>query len=696
MIGRKIDERYELQHLLGGGGMSNVYVAWDEILQRKVALKIIHIPPNEKHETVKRFEREVQNTTKLSHENVVSVLDVGEEEDCFFLVMEYIEGPTLYDYIQSNGSLMPDKAVQFFQQILSGIQHAHEHGIVHRDIKPQNMMINRNQTLKIVDFGIAKAISETAMTETNHVVGTVQYLSPEQAKGEATGERSDIYSAGVVLYEMLMGTPPFNGETPVSIAIKHIQDAIPNVTDTRKDVPQALSNVILKATEKDPSNRYSSVSEMAHDVETTLTPDRRGEKPYQTDENATKTVEIDKSALATQPKASQDQPKGTAKIPIVPTTEGNNKNQTMYQPKQKRSLGKKIWFAVIFLVLFVGLFFFMTAAMTKNKYSQVPNVVGQTEENAQKMLKDQNLKVGQMTQRYNDQFDKGRIIQVNPKTETKVKQKSEVDLVISRGPHIEDMPDVRGLPKSEAEKKLKSLGFNQIHYQTAYTQNNIAKGNIESQNISPGESVNVSSTPVTLTESLGVRQIQIGDYTNENFEAVKSSLENEGISVVVDKVREDDDVESGYIINHSPKNEEVDEGADVHFIVSSGKASSKEKDKETSKEDKETNNDTSTQDKEDASNEDEETEDDNMKEDKHITQNVSIPYSGKEDKPQKVDIYVTDKAHKSSSLLESFTITKDTNRSINLTVAEDASASYIIKVDGQTVAQDSFEYDEVA
>ena len=188
MIGRIIDERYELKHILGGGGMSNVYVAWDQILNRQVAVKMIHVSPNEKHETIARFEREVQNTTILSHENIVSVLDVGEEDDCFFLVMEYIEGPTLSDYIKSHGQLSPQKAIQFAEQIFNGIQHAHEKGIVHRDIKPQNIIIDRNQTLKIVDFGIAKALSETAMTQTNHVVGTVQYLSPEQAKGEKTGE----------------------------------------------------------------------------------------------------------------------------------------------------------------------------------------------------------------------------------------------------------------------------------------------------------------------------------------------------------------------------------------------------------------------------------------------------------------------------------------------------------------------------
>ncbi len=179
------------------------------------------------------------------------MIDVDEEDDCYYLVMEYIEGPTSSEYIESHGPLSVDTAINFTNQILDGIKHAHDMRIVHRDIKPQNILIDSNKTLKIFDFGIAKALSETSLTQTNHVLGTVQYFSPEQAKGEATDECTDIYSIGIVLYEMLVGEPPFNGETAVSIAIKHIQDSVPNVTtDVRKDIPQSLSNVILRATEK--------------------------------------------------------------------------------------------------------------------------------------------------------------------------------------------------------------------------------------------------------------------------------------------------------------------------------------------------------------------------------------------------------------------------------------------------------------
>jgi serine/threonine protein kinase len=251
MIGKVINDRYEVLEKLGGGGMSVVYLAEDTILKRKVAIKAISIPANEKEETIERFEREVHNLTQLAHKNIVNVYDVTENDDCFFIVMEYIDGPTLSEYIANHQPLDIQTIINFTEQIIEGIKHAHETRIVHRDIKPQNILIEKDKTLKILDFGIAKALSETTMTQTNHVLGTVQYLSPEQARGESTDSGTDIYSIGVVLYEMLVGKPPYNGENAISIAIKHIQDDMPNPTDQRKDVPQALSNVVLKATEKD-------------------------------------------------------------------------------------------------------------------------------------------------------------------------------------------------------------------------------------------------------------------------------------------------------------------------------------------------------------------------------------------------------------------------------------------------------------
>ncbi|ARJ51659.1 Stk1 family PASTA domain-containing Ser/Thr kinase [Staphylococcus lutrae] len=664
MIGRLIDDRYELTQILGGGGMSNVYVAMDTILKRKVAVKLIHIPPNEKQATVQRFEREVQNTTILSHPNIVSVLDVGEEVDFFFLVMEYIEGPTLSDYIKANGPLEPAKALYFIEQILNGIRHAHEQGIVHRDIKPQNVMIDRNQTLKIVDFGIAKALSETTMTQTNHVVGTVQYLSPEQAKGEKTGERSDIYSLGILLYEMLIGHPPFSGETAVSIAIKQIQEAVPNVTERRRDVPQALSNVILKATEKEQSQRYRSVSEMANDVMSTLDPSRKNEAVYRADASTTKTVPIDKSALKAETERRDQPTEKTAQIPIVPTKtkpEPPPQRPVYQQAPPRRSVRKKLLFGLILFVLLGSLIIFMSFAMIGDKYSQVPEVVGKSKVEAERLLKENKVAVGKISYDYSDQYAKDRVMGVDPEEGTKVEQNSEINLVISKGQHIEKMPQLIGLTKEEAEKKLKDLGFSRVSFTTAYTQNNISKGHIEAQSIVAGEDVAVTQDKVEITESLGKRQIYVGDYTDEDFDKVKSELEKKGLVVEVEKERASTDVKKNHIISHSPKKVNVDEGDTVRFIVSTGDSDS-QSDKSI---------------------------------DKTYTETVNVPYTGKNGKPQKVEVYITDKNDNGESAAESFNITKDTPQTMHFTVAENQSAQYEIKVDGKTVVKKKIAYDDI-
>lgn len=232
--------------------------------------------------------------------------------------MEYIKGPTLAEYIQQHKPLDLQTVISFTKQIIDGIKHAHETQIVHRDIKPQNILVADDLTLKILDFGIAKALSETTMTQTNHVLGTVQYLSPEQARGEMTDNGTDIYSIGVVLYEMLVGKPPFSGETAVGIAIKHIQDPMPNATEQRSEVPQSLSNVVLKATEKDKRDRYQTVNEMEADLDTALSSSRQSEPTYQSDETNTKTIAIDKTELANKTKEDKNKNlKQTMQIPIV-------------------------------------------------------------------------------------------------------------------------------------------------------------------------------------------------------------------------------------------------------------------------------------------------------------------------------------------------------------------------------------------
>ena len=366
--------------------MSTVYLAEDTILNREVAIKAISIPQNEKEETMKRFEREVNNATQLSHENIVEVYDVQEDEECFFLIMEYIDGPTLSEYIHSHGPLSVDTAIDFTNQILKGVAQAHEKLIIHRDIKPQNILIDKNKTLKIFDFGIAKALSETSMTQTNHVLGTVQYLSPEQAKGETTNEATDIYSIGIVLYEMLVGEPPFNGETAVSIAIKHIQDSIPNVTELRSEIPQSLSNVVLRATEKKASDRYQSVKDMKEDLSSVLVSSRANEKKHSIEEDETNTVSIDRQDIKSKIKEENEQNKlhKRCKYRLLMSIIFKRAKHKSMNHLRKTFKKKKFAIALILLLLVASLFGFIAMGMFGSKYAEVPDLKGKTEKEAEK------------------------------------------------------------------------------------------------------------------------------------------------------------------------------------------------------------------------------------------------------------------------------------------------------------------------
>ncbi|MCY1051448.1 Stk1 family PASTA domain-containing Ser/Thr kinase, partial [Mammaliicoccus sciuri] len=395
MIGRIIAGRYEFVKYLGGGGMSNVYLAKDKILNRDVAVKVINIPPYEKEKAVERFEREVQNTTILSHSNVVNVLDVEEDDNCYYLVMEYIEGPTLKEYLCKEGKLSADEAVEMTLQILKGIAHAHHHRIIHRDIKPQNILMTKNGTLKILDFGIARALSETALTETNHVMGSVQYLSPEQAKGQSTDESSDIYSIGIVLYELLTGHPPFNGETPVSVAIKHIQEELPSIRKERPSIPQSIENVIMKATRKEKSLRYRDTNEMYYDLLTALDVERKDELPRYESDSDTKTMPVIKA---------DEEESDTKTVPIATTQQNANaqqQNMETNKPKRKRNKWLIVFVPILLLCMLVGAIGF---ALTAPKYVDVPNLLGKSRGEALALIDEKGLSKGKITEAYSNSF----------------------------------------------------------------------------------------------------------------------------------------------------------------------------------------------------------------------------------------------------------------------------------------------------
>ncbi|MBA1392719.1 Stk1 family PASTA domain-containing Ser/Thr kinase, partial [Lactobacillus sp. XV13L] len=278
--GYLLGDRYRIIDTLGEGGMSNVYLADDIILARKVAVKILRLDLQKEPQTLARFQREALATSELSHPNIVMVLDVDNDHGVPYMVMEYVDGPDLKDYIRQNAPLALHRVIRIMDQILSAMTLAHKHNVIHRDLKPQNILMDKHGNIKIADFGIAVALNQNSITQTNSALGSVHYMSPEQTRGGLVTKQSDIYSLGIILYELITGSVPFNGDSAVAIALKHAQEPIPSIREKDAEVPQALENVVLRATAKNPRNRYESTSDMQPDLDTSLSPERANEPAF--------------------------------------------------------------------------------------------------------------------------------------------------------------------------------------------------------------------------------------------------------------------------------------------------------------------------------------------------------------------------------------------------------------------------------
>ena len=309
-LGKKLNGRYLILGTIGSGGMANVFLAKDLILDREVAVKVLRFDFQNDQTAIRRFQREALAATELVHPNIVSVYDVGEEDGMQYLVMEYVKGMDLKRYIQTQYPIPYRTVVDIMQQILSAIDLAHHHRIIHRDLKPQNILMDENGTVKIADFGIAIALSETSITQTNSMLGSVHYLSPEQARGSMATNQSDIYALGIILYEMLTGKVPFDGESAVTIALKHFQEEVPSLRLYDQNLPQSLENVVLRATAKETADRYQSADEMRHDLDTVLSTDRLNEPRWEGNALAAgETIIITPITAETpMPKAFKDMP----------------------------------------------------------------------------------------------------------------------------------------------------------------------------------------------------------------------------------------------------------------------------------------------------------------------------------------------------------------------------------------------------
>lgn len=450
--GQMINDRYEIIKSIGEGGMANVYLAYDTILDRRVAIKVLRGDLSNDEKFVRRFQREALSASSLSHPNIVEMYDVGEDNGIYYIVMEYIEGKTLKQLIKKRGALTLSEVIDIMLQITDGISQAHDSYIIHRDLKPQNIMIKEDGTIKITDFGIAMALNSTQLTQTNSVMGSVHYLPPEQASGKGSTIRSDIYSMGILFYEILTGTLPFKGDNAVEIALKQMRDEIPSVRKKNPAIPQSVENVILKATAKNPKNRYSDAKEMHADLLTVLNDDRINEAKlvfkypeHEVDEN-TKTISTIKTKTDQKLK-----------------NEDNEEVANIIEPDDKviKKTNKVIWilgsiFALLAIIL-VSVFLILPY-FTKIPDVKIPDVSNMTVIDAENELKKNGFEVELETvKEESEKIEKGKVIKTDPQAGRTIKKGSSITLYESLGKETYTVEDYTGSNYIEIQTLLKSV-----------------------------------------------------------------------------------------------------------------------------------------------------------------------------------------------------------------------------------------------
>ena len=549
--GKTLNGRYKIQSLIGTGGMAAVYLATDLILDRLVAIKVLRLDFRQNDDAMRRFRREALSATQLTHPNIVGVYDVGQSQEMNYIVMEYVEGTDLKDYVRQRGALHPIEAVRIMMQIVSAIAAAHQNRIIHRDIKPQNILIDREGNVKITDFGIAVALSDTSLTQTNTLLGSVHYLSPEQARGGMATIQTDIYALGIVLYELLTGRVPFDGESAVSIALKHFQEPLPPVMNPSVMIPQSLENIVLKATAKDPMNRYRSCYEMFQDLKTCLDSTRLYEKKFVPASFSGETKVL--SPISTQ-KIKPIQ--SSREIPVVEMDEE--------KPVKK----KRKWPWVLLLMISVIGIMAFAFLHSSPKEVQVPDVTNLTEAAAKIKLADAKLNVTDVIQVQSDEVESGKVIETNPKAGSTVKEKSKVTLKVSSGKEAITMKDYRNKTYEAARDELKKLGFTVERKDE--NSDNVDSGKVISQSIAPNQKVEGKDTVITLVVSKGENSIKMANlkgYTREG--AIEyASANNLNLTIT----EEENDATVDTVVSQSIREgSEIKKGAPLTIVLSKGK-----------------------------------------------------------------------------------------------------------------------------
>ena len=459
--GQKINDRYEIIRSIGEGGMANVYLGYDSILDRNVAIKVLRGDLSNDEKFVRRFQREALSASSLAHPNIVEMYDVGEDDGTYYIVMEYVEGKTLKQLLKKRGTLTLSEAIDIMSQLTDGMAHAHDSYIIHRDLKPQNIMIKDDGQIKITDFGIAMALNSTQLTQTNSVMGSVHYLPPEQANGKGSTIKSDIYSMGIIFYELLSGSLPFRGDNAVEIALKHMREPLPSLREENPSIPQSIENIIKKATAKNPKNRYDSARSMHEDLLTALDDDRMDEEPYQykypENENENKKV-----------KAKEKEDPEEAKLESFGEEDEETKEDTKdlvnkiedEEVKEEKKNKKLIIilasiFGAILLILFI--IFFIVPRIANKKAVTVPDCTGDKVSVCEKKLQKVGFEVNTKIQSvYSTKIKKNLVVKTSPGKGRSIKKGTKITIYKSKGEETIELEDYTGKNSIEIKTLLET------------------------------------------------------------------------------------------------------------------------------------------------------------------------------------------------------------------------------------------------
>ncbi len=551
MIGKLLGNRYEIISQLGGGGMALVYKAADNLLHRLVTVKMLRPEYTSDEEFVARFRKEAQAVAKLSHPNIVSVYDVGQEGETHYIVMEYVEGRNLKQIIKEQVKLPVTQAADIARQICEGLQHAHENGIIHRDIKPHNILVTDAGRVKVTDFGIAQMMSSVTVTNSETIVGSVHYFSPEQAKGGTMGAKSDIYSVGVVLYEMVTGRVPFEGETPIAVALKHIKDEPVPPGRLNPQVSPELERIILRAMEKDATMRYRTAGDMARDLHRLAAENGPGDTRF-----------MDADEFATR----------VLNGPVIITKEKRNDDELPAYRKKKRKMRPmaKLLIVTVVLGLLAG------AAYGLNSFLNVPEVMvpdvrNKHVEDAKDILESKNLSYD-VELRNDPKVKEKYVISQRPAPLSKVKENHKVTLIVSSGPGLETVPDVVKKELEAARIDLENLNF-QVSVAAEEFSEEVPAGAVTRQVPEANTTAVVGST-VKLWVSKGKqpRPVTVPNVVGMSLEAARAELEKAKLKLSSDITQEEStEYVFGTVVRQEPPPEtQLQEGDEVRVVLSKG------------------------------------------------------------------------------------------------------------------------------